>query len=699
MAFLFGYGKKESVSGHNEANGQANNSNNSNNNTNNSNNGNHNNKKKEVKLPLITESSFGMTIGGRTAALPGFRELGPPDLVYVSKYNKHTQKETGFYQFVTGLDVSSDIAPIAYLSTLNLQTPSSSSSHPNIYTYCTYNPFSRCDVRIRVEIDNLGQCSSRNLQLIPNDRNSKIMTQVPQEIWDELQVAAMVRSIMTSLDLERKLPGLVELPLTQSVQHAKQLLANAVKLIPKSAIIGCDSLAQRPSMVQNFLVDSIIKLTELTNLFEFTIELITSLIDELIVNNSQAEELNLIIVKLYFIGNLELKGVKLLNKVLTSETMINKTLFLNEQVKFLIQKQKFEMALKVAKYSVNSSPTEFDSWLNLAKVYILQENYSMALIALNSTPMYITRTKDLVLIGAKDTFQLPVPPDLKLDEDLTQVFGTEVDNLIRFTPKYEIEVVDPALIRVNQQNLRGTYKEVYNLLISIIDNIGWDELLRIRSKVFIMDDEYKVNFSTTTLSSNQKSLAELNNKRLCERWLDNLFLVLYEDLRIILIVENELATHKQLKHSSLEWELIGVTAYRTQHFKSCIASLRTAINAKYDIISANILLKLYYQANLDFKEYNHINFKNHKNFEDIELSLDQILDIVLSTVVYHTRFYNEFDFMTLLFLKYLTEKNDVDFIRNKVKSLTSQEYQDDKSVQVFDSLLNLIEEFSKHTTS
>jgi hypothetical protein len=59
------------------------------------------------------------------------------------------------------------------------------------------------------------------------------------------------------------------------------------------------------------------------------------------------------------------------------------------------------------------------------------------------------------------------------------------------------------------------------------------------------------------------------SKRLCERWLDNLFMVLYEDLRVYTLwrAEWEHFTKQQLKFNKQnnEWEMLGELALRLHH--------------------------------------------------------------------------------------------------------------------------------------
>lgn len=55
-----------------------------------------------------------------------------------------------------------------------------------------------------------------------------------------------------------------------------------------------------------------------------------------------------------------------------------------------------------------------------------------------------------------------------------------------FTPQ-----ADVALLRLPAPSLRGTFSKAYALLTRLVSQIGWDELLRTRSSVFVMEEEYR----------------------------------------------------------------------------------------------------------------------------------------------------------------------------------------------------------------
>ena len=58
--------------------------------------------------------------------------------------------------------------------------------------------------------------------------------------------------------------------------------------------------------------------------------------------------------------------------------------------------------------------------------------------------------------------------------------------------KTEDDEADPALQRLPAPGLKGTWARAYALLTKLVSKIGWDELLKTRSAVFVMEEEYRM---------------------------------------------------------------------------------------------------------------------------------------------------------------------------------------------------------------
>ena len=67
--------------------------------------------------------------------------------------------------------------------------------------------------------------------------------------------------------------------------------------------------------------------------------------------------------------------------------------------------------------------------------------------------------------------------------------------------KTEDDEADPALQRLPAPGLRGTWARAYALLTRLVSQIGWDELLKTRSAVFVMEEEYRMQKAQVDISA------------------------------------------------------------------------------------------------------------------------------------------------------------------------------------------------------
>lgn len=149
------------------------------------------------------------------------------------------------------------------------------------------------------------------------------------------------------------------------------------------------------------------------------------------------------------------------------------------QASFLQQKGNLEWALPLAQRAVIAAPSEFGTWSKLAEIYVGLEKWDLALLTLNSCPMFTYQDKDSPRMPEPKSVLLPVMPETALDEIDESVNG------------YDSEMVHPNLRKLSAAGYKGTFLKAYSLLTDVTSKIGWDQLLRIRSQVFVMEEEYR----------------------------------------------------------------------------------------------------------------------------------------------------------------------------------------------------------------
>ncbi|TVY93992.1 Uncharacterized protein LAWI1_G001021 [Lachnellula willkommii] len=541
-------------------------------------------------VPELTEEILHESIEARTEVLIALRELGPPDLVQLIKQApRNPGKQIGVYHHVTGVDASSSASLAAYINTLTYKETHQSTTKIVEGVYCCYNAFSRLDMRVHVTIP--GTVDSYCI----DERGEK--RSASDELWLETYLCSVLRAYSYADD-------------------------GSGETIRK--IMG----VRRFNPVTN---------TETEHKF------------------LQAAEQLFFRAKVLLMGNEEVQAVRVLHESVKQSPM--DYVMLDTQSEFLKKKalnpnspelkdERLRMSLGCADRSTVAAPSEFGTWARLAE------------------------DKDAPIMPEPKDIFLPTLPETRLDE-----IDSEPES------KYG-EQVHPSLLTLRAAGYKGTFKHAYSILTEMTAKIGWDQLLKIRSNVFVMEEEYrsekqppvgqqgditKRNPSTDVLrgspgppvngddhtddgksvndekstngdstaptliaengvrgsvadesvekpphtvtpeevkggnedvgiesysanastnisksEATEEQLSRFNNKRLCERWLDSLFMVLYEDLRIYTIWRTEMAQYRaqsmQYKKSAEEWEILGSLAERLHHqaeaaeaYRACLA--------------------------------------------------------------------------------------------------------------------------------
>ncbi|KAI0396404.1 chaps-domain-containing protein [Xylariaceae sp. FL0594] len=668
-------------------------------------------------VPEISEEIIHESIDARTETLASLRELGPPDLVHLLKQTlRNTGKQTGVYHHVTGVDASSSASLAAYINTLTYKEHGHAPTHKIVQgVYCCYNAFSRLDMRVHVTIPGTVEA------FCVDERGEK--RKATEELWLETYLCSVLRAYSYaddgSGDTIRKIMGVRRFNPVTNTETEHRFLSAAETLFFRGWQLGSDSIVQVPNNVSNHLTSGLLKYFHTTGRFTSAINLFEKL-------RSQNVEVSSLLAKILFMGNEEVQGVRALFQALKETPM--DYVMLDTQAEFLMKKamtaespeQKEEilkMALGCADRSTIAAPSEFGTWARLAQIYVALEDWENALTILNSCPMFTYQDKDAPVMPEPKEVYLPTLPETRLDE-----IDSEPES--RFS-----EQVDPSLLNLRAANYRGTFKLAYNILTEMTAKIGWDQLLKIRSSVFVMEDEYrsdrqddpsqaqaKRNPSTDGLrgspepstngdqvseetddgekstagtdsstlaatngddtggeavekpthtidpgevkadgdnmTTTDEHLSRLNNKRLCERWLDSLFMVLYEDLRVYTIWRTQMAQYRaqsmQYRKSAEEWEILGALAERLQHHDEAAEAYRACLAARFSPKALSGILRVY------------------RRNKDIRATVEAVIRLV----TWQYRWYSEFSPELLHTIRVLIEEEGAVKVRSIVQATT-----------------------------
>ncbi|KAJ6115566.1 hypothetical protein N7523_005983 [Penicillium sp. IBT 18751x] len=596
------------------------------------------------------EEDIFVAVDARTESLQSLRELGPPDLVYLVKQPKaNSTRQTGVYHHVTGIDASSSASLAAYVNTLTF-SPLDKTHKVVSGIYCCYNAFSHLDMRVEVKIP-----GSLESYCIDERGDKRVATEA---LWLETFLCAVLRAYLYaddgSGDSIKKIVGVRRFNPVTNTEMEHKFLDAAEKLFFLGRQLSSDPETQVPNTVSNHLTSGILKYIYTTGRYTSGINLFEKL-------RTRDVEVSSLLARVQLMADEEVQAVRLLYDALQDVPM--DYALLDCQAAFCKDKGEGEMALECAKRAVTAAPSEFSTWARLAEVYVGMEQWDLALLTLNSCPMFTYQDKDTPRMPQPTRIMLPILSESILDE------------IDEGQPKQgdPHDYVHPSLRKLHAASYQGTFLKAYNLLTKIAGAIGWDQLLKVRSEVFVMEEEYRVErqhvskpahsleaemngdgvekeeedeedtgsvtgpgpaaaSGTTTNGAGDEADAEnsierpeqsmasevvksgsddpdanhtaytqFRNKRLCERWLDNLFMVLYEDLRIYTIWRTEMAQFRQqameYKKSATEWEILGELAERLGHFDEGIEAYQNCLSIRFSPKAMRGVLKLYEKRN------------------------------------------------------------------------------------------------------
>lgn len=258
--------------------------------------------------------------------------------------------------------------------------------------------------------------------------------------------------------------------------------------------LNSDPVTQVPNTVSNHLTSGLLKYIYTTGRYASGINLFEKL-------RTKDVEVSSLLARVLIMADEEVQAVRLMFDALQDVPM--DYALLDCQAVFCQSKSEGQMALECAQRAVTAAPSEFSTWARLAEVYVDLEQWDLALLTLNSCPMFTYQDRDTPRLPPASRIMLPILAESVLDE------------IDEGQPKQgePYDVVHPSLRKLHAAGYQGTFLKAYNLLTKIAAVIGWDQLLKARSEVFVMEEEYRVerqhasrvsratNASTTTTVS------------------------------------------------------------------------------------------------------------------------------------------------------------------------------------------------------
>ena len=163
--------------------------------------------------------------------------------------------------------------------------------------------------------------------------------------------------------------------------------------------MSSDPETQVPNTVSNHLTSGLLKYIHTTGRYASGINLFEKL-------RERDVEVSSLLARVLISADEEVQAVRLLHGALQDVPM--DYALLDCQAAFCQSKGEGEMALECAKRSVTAAPSEFSTWARLAEVYVGLEQWDLALLTLNSCPMFTYQDKDSPRMPQPSRVVLPI---------------------------------------------------------------------------------------------------------------------------------------------------------------------------------------------------------------------------------------------------------------------------------------------------
>ncbi|KAJ2696975.1 bud site selection protein [Coemansia sp. IMI 203386] len=451
-------------------------------------------------VPDIFENEIGESLTTRTEGL-----------VKTHSSNRN-EPDIGSYHHVLGVDTSSSASLAAYINSLQYslnESPgwfgASNGWKITSGTYCSYNAFSNVDLRVQIKI--------------PGGVDAYIVTvlgerkEVTDELWRECQVSSLLRAILLSDSLAYSVTGLRRVTPVGGPRDESKVIEALMQQFWNGWSLGSNAETQMISTAKNFLADGIQKYFYGAGRYaDFAAEILAPLAyAPLGGQQSPARasvdfkgvdpEVASMLADCYLEGDEEVQAVRVMHQALKIKPSCYPLLYI--QSEFLRRKKQLESALTIARMAVKYAPSEFHAWAKLAEIYIDSKDFKRALLTLNACPMYTFVGRDMPRVPPPRRINYPVKSDVLADYNLGESFGNSTHGPVPSNSRSSIDSDAPGyaeemaqnessdILRLSAPTLNGTFAHAYRFLSSIFGMVGWDELLMLRSQVFVMEEEYR----------------------------------------------------------------------------------------------------------------------------------------------------------------------------------------------------------------
>ncbi|XBW34835.1 hypothetical protein QEN19_000402 [Hanseniaspora menglaensis] len=592
--------------------------------------------------------------------------------------------------------------------------------------YVTYDPFKYVDVHVKMYFSGKittyytdGSCEfvdDLKFGKFDFSSDSKYFT-VKEVFWNDCFMGGIIRLLahLNSNQFGNEANSIVECKVYNPLMFneinniGEMFILNFKRIFNYGHLTGSPSEFMNTTVLNNYLILSFVKIVTLTENYDLAFKIVDNMIADC---NKKAlkNKLNFLKIKILYaqgkildaleLITLDLKYLNTLSETELEFSMDYYTELIQLQIKVMLNlyeesglsdntkldKSDLKQLTKLAEYLTKIQPHEAIPWILLTKCLIIDDQIEKALLTLNNAPLESLKDNFILLrsgfksVLVNQEVHLPLPTDVIIE----QITGLSSEDVLG-----EKEQVDPILRDLPGNNLKSCYSLCYELLVQMVEKVTWDTLLDIRSDIFIMDEEYAA--ITGKLSDENLSVKQ---KRICSRWLDSMFMIIYKDLKyfnkwqlqLMKLTNSEVLDHDLnlsnqndiFKGSCFEYELLGSLSLRLNKMAESKFAYQQALSLRFSGISTKNLVPLLFNERKTLVNNSFANKLSSETATNMINDVDsQILKHLVDLTVWRHRWYMDFSVFVLESFKNLIYvyggQEKWDLIHNEIKEQYSPE--------------------------
>eukprot|EP00177_Eucheuma_denticulatum_P005002 GFKZ01009118.1.p1 GENE.GFKZ01009118.1~~GFKZ01009118.1.p1 ORF type:complete len:792 (-),score=128.84 GFKZ01009118.1:1827-4202(-) len=441
--------------------------------------------KQSLPSPAPPHSLSGFAMTARASSRASFPPLGPPDMLYVRKRYIPVVGATqlyGYYHFVRGVDVSQPAAISAYIVDVvrnngldPLPWVATGGWEIASATFATYNIISKADIMVHVDFPGSTSVIARG-----SDSRDVELTDL---LFAELLTSTVVRDILR-VGEDPFYPCLRVISAVTAQRIEPLFLDAATECVHRWHLSGVDTLATTTESAARSRIATAIRDHFLNNArFDDAIEFFTrprvlQADPDCATHAATAARIK---------GDVD-KASHIIDDLI--EKAPQSEMAWLERARLLRAKGDLEKAMEACKTAAQYSEENVELWVFTADLHVDLKQYGEAFEALNSADMPPPNLDPFLrkLVPNRKNVTTPIEGASK-GMDAVRVLASR----LREEKNKTSDKTDDMLSELPGKLMTDAEKQCYAVLVKILNDLSWDDMLAVRGECFVMETDVENN--------------------------------------------------------------------------------------------------------------------------------------------------------------------------------------------------------------